>query len=84
MANATVTLYIEKSGIEFECEVEAEGTVTRGGSNGHGSDEPAWTEVDGITLSNARGKPVSKRFTNALSASDWDHIAETLAESDGW
>lgn len=84
MATATVTLYIEKAGTEFECEVEAEGSVTHGGSNSYGSDEPAWTDVDGITLYNSRGKPVSKRFTDALSASDWEHITETLAESDGW
>lgn len=81
MANATVTLYIEKAGIEFECEVEAEGHVACGGSNGHYSDEPEWTEVEDVELFNARGKRVSKRFMDALSAADMEHITDRLIEA---
>ncbi|QJA42977.1 hypothetical protein [Phaeobacter phage MD18] len=80
---ATVTVYVEKAGTEFECTVEAEGTLVCGGSNAYGSDEPAWAEVEGIILRNSRGDRVSQRFTDALSASDWEHIAEALEGSDG-
>lgn len=82
MATASITLYIAKAGTEFECEVEAEGDVTRGGSNGYGSDEPEWADVEDVTLYNSRGYPVSQRFMDALTASDWEHITTSLIESD--
>lgn len=81
MANTEITLYVTKAGTEFECTVNATGDVTEGGSNRYGSDEPAWAEVDNVTLYNARGKAVSKRFLDALTGSDWDLIHEALAES---
>lgn len=81
MASVETQIYIEKAGTEFECTVTAEGDVSVGGSNGYGSDEPAWQEVADLKLFNSRGKPVSERFTNALTRADWDHIEEALVEA---
>lgn len=66
--------------------VEVEGYVETGGSNSYGSDEPAWTEIEvtGIYWANT-GKPVTQRFKDSLSASDWESIDEAIYEAEcGW
>lgn len=82
MAWTNYTLYIEHNGTEYECEVEVEGTVSHGGSNSYGSDEPAWTEVDDVVVYNSRGKRVSKRFMNKIDAKAWEAMTDALVEAD--
>ena len=66
-------------GIDFT--VQAEGSVCSGGSNSHGSDEPAWTEVEDITLTHTDGRAVSKRTADLIHKEHSDTLAEALIES---
>lgn len=80
---ASATLYIESKKILWEVEVQIDGKVQSGGSNSHGSDEPAWVaaEVNAITLAN--GKPMPRRMRDALTAADWEYLEDTLIENWG-
>ena len=82
MTTITATVYIQHNGTEYECEVEVEATVSHGGSNSYGSDEPAWTEVEDVTVYNSRGKRVSKRMMDKIESQCFDYICERLAEAD--
>ena len=82
MAYTTTTIYVEHNGIEYECLVEVEGVVTHGGSNSYGSDEPAWTEVEDVTVYNSHGKRVSQRFLDKIDSKAWDGVYEALIEAD--
>ena len=68
--NVSATVYV-KGGMPLE----AEGVYSW-------DDSVGWAGVEDIVLywSNT-GKPVSKGFADSLSASDWDNVAEALAES---
>jgi hypothetical protein len=77
MANATVTLYFATKVAEFEIEIDAEGDVSTGGNY---SDEPAWTEVENVTLTLSNGKRLPRRMLASLTARDWDIITEALIE----
>ena len=82
MASIETHIYIEHNGTEYECAVTVEGNVSHGGSNSYGSDEPAWTEVDDVTVYNSRGKRVSKRLLDKIDAKQWDHMTDLLVEDD--
>ena len=63
MTTATITVYAK--GVELE--LDADGYVSQGGSNAYGSDEPAWIEVEDISLACTHtGKPLSKRLTTYI------------------
>jgi len=85
MTNITATVYIQHNGTEYECEVEVEATVSHGGSNSYGSDEPAWTEVEDVIVYNSRGKRVSKRLMDKIESQCMDYLTDLLVEADaGW
>lgn len=77
---ATATIYFQTKAIEWEVELEIEGSAETGGSNSYGSDEPAWCEVtvDSITLPN--GKPLPRRMRESLTRDDWERIEESLLD----
>lgn len=77
---ATATIYFQTKAIEWEVELEIEGSVETGGSNRYGSDEPEWCEVtvDSITLPN--GKPLPRRMRESLTRDDWGRIEESLLD----
>ena len=81
MTTITATVYIQHNGTEYECEVEVEATVSHGGSNSYDSHEPAWVEVEDVTVYNMRGKRVSKRLMDKIDSKQWDRLTELLAES---
>ena len=62
----------------------AHGSVTHGGSNSYGSDEPEWSdvEVDEVLWFNT-GKPISKGFEATLSGADWEAIKTAIMEEGG-
>lgn len=81
MTTSYATVYVTKMGIEFECGLEVQGDVIYSGSNAYGSDEPAEVDVQNVELTNARGKPVSKRFEKMLTNADWESITDSLISS---
>lgn len=78
MAHTTITLYAK--GCEFD--LIAEGHVATGGSNSYGSDEPAWVEVEDVTLYRENGKPISQRLEKHLLQEHGEYIGEKLIEAE--
>jgi hypothetical protein len=79
MAQTEITLSIRSIEVSFE----AEGSVSRGGSNRYGSDEPTWAEVEGIELTH-NGEAVSEKVLAKLTRADWEAIEEALIDADRW
>ena len=78
MAHTKITVY--PKGIE--CTITIEGDILSGGSNGHGSDEPEWAEVVGLTMTRTDGCALPRR-TAALIAKEYaDYAATALYESE--
>ena len=64
----------------FEFAIEAFGDVIRGGSDRHGSDEPAWVEVENVKLYHPESnRPVSARTVAKLTDADWERIDAAIA-----
>lgn len=82
MATITTTIYINHGETEYACAVEVVGTVTYGGSNSYGSDDPEWTEVEDVTVYNARGNRVTQRFLDRIESKTWDYLYDLLVEAD--
>ena len=78
MAYTTITVY--PKGIE--CEVQVEGYIARGGSNYYGSDEPAWVEVEDMTITRTDGSKLPKRAAKLIEKEYGDYAAEALIESE--
>ena len=78
MAYATITLY--HKGYEFDVDIEAD--IVEGGSNSHGSDEPAWIEVGAVCYSNPNtGKPLSPRLTDWIDLNHREYVGDTLVQA---
>jgi len=56
------------------------GIISAGGSNGYGSDEPPWLDVEIDDVRRADGRKISKRLEHALLAEFGDVWAEKLLE----
>ena len=78
MAHTTIKVY--PKGIE--CEVLVEGYIARGGSNHYGSDEPAWVEVEDMTITRTDGSALPKRAAKLIDEEYGDYAAEALIESE--
>lgn len=64
--------------------IDVYGTVSNGGSNSYGSDEPAWAEVSDVEIYwHGSTRPVTQSFKDSLSAADWEAIDESIIEGDG-
>lgn len=70
---------LSAKGIDFT--VYAEGTITTGGSNGHGSDEPEWTEVENVALYHTDGRAIAKPTQDMIFANHQSYIDTVLIES---
>lgn len=81
MPTIETKVYVSRDTKEYECNVTARGAILTGGSDRHGSDEPAWSEVMGLRLYNQRGGPVSPRFMRNLDQAQIDHVIESLLEA---
>ena len=80
-STSTTILITRKSGDQFQLDVDIEGTVQTGGSNGYGSDEPFWVEAEVHTIYHTAGKKLSDLMFNAISPKEMRHIEECLADS---
>lgn len=76
MASTEITVY--PKGIE--CTVLVEGYVAKGGSNSHGSDEPAWVEVEDMTYTRPDGSALPARTQALIEKEYGDYATETLIE----
>ena len=65
----------------IECDVTATGWITTGGSNSHGSDDPAWVEVEDVTLAHTDGRAMSKRLADLIWMNHSDTIEAALIDS---
>lgn len=78
MAHATIAL--DHKGFTFDIDIEAD--VIEGGSNSHGSDEPAWIQVESACYTNPRtGKPVSARLTDWINSNHLEYVDDMLVEA---
>ena len=71
---------VEVKGITLN--VVAEGHVSSGGSNYYGSDEPAWVEVEDLTVYAEDGRKLSKRLEAKIIELYGDSLEENLIESE--
>lgn len=64
-----------------DVEVEVIGTITTGGSNSHGSDEPEWIEIEGIEVwHGTRHRRVRPALAKLIIDEYESYIHELLAE----
>lgn len=77
---AWITRELELRGREFTFHVEGE--VTGGGSNGYGSDEPAWSDVEDLTFYREDWTPVKPLTQKALKKQHGAHMEDLLIESE--
>ena len=68
--------------VKEDIPLEVHGTVSWGGSNYHGSDEPPWVEVDVTDVCCANtGEEVTSKFKASLSREDWEAIEDAILEA---
>ena len=78
MAYATITL--DYKGYEFDVDIEAD--IDEGGSNRHGSDEPAWIEIGAVCYNNPNtGKPLSQRLIDWIESNHREYVGDMLVEA---
>lgn len=74
-----VDLELDVRGVD--CTVQADAYITTGGSDRHGSDDPAWREVTDAALSHVDGRKLRADAAALVWAEHGDYITTKLLES---
>lgn len=82
MTHITTEIYVATKSGEREIAVDVYGDVSEGGSNAHGSDEPAWCDVSGMTVYYADTlNEVNNAMLSTLSVRAWECLTDEIVEA---